>query len=201
MIDTFVHAFVNLIDKTGYDGIFLLMTLESSFLPFPSEIVMIPAGYLISQNALHPFITLFAASSGCITGAMINYTLSYFLGRRLVIKYGKYFLIQEKHIIKAEKFVKEHGSAATFIARLIPGIRQMMSIPAGLMRMNLKPFIFYTFLGASIWNITLLLVGYFIGNNENMIKESLPWIILAALSVSFIITTSYIALYQYRKKK
>jgi membrane protein DedA with SNARE-associated domain len=176
----------------GYLGIFILMFIESSFIPFPSEIVLVPAGYLASKGDMDISLILFTSLLGSICGALINYFGALYVGRKFLLKYGKYILISEETLNKMETFFKNHGAISTFTGRLIPGIRQLISIPAGLSKMNLKVFIFYTSLGALIWSIILVALGYIIGENQELIQQYLSQIVTITLIVVAIITAIYI---------
>ncbi len=160
----------------NYWTIALLMTVESSFIPFPSEIVMPPAAYLASQGELNFFLVILSASIGCLIGALFNYYLSLYLGRALVYKfadskYARLFLFNKDKVQKAEDYFIKNGNTSTFIGRLIPGIRQLISIPAGLAKMNLKHFILYTVLGSTLWNLILALLGFFFGKNQALFEQ------------------------------
>ncbi len=181
MLHDIVNFVVELVGDLGYIGIFLMMFLESSFFPFPSEVVMVPAGYLAYKGEMNIFIAIFAGIAGSLAGALFNYFLAIKYGRSFLIKYGRYFFISEETISKVENFFKEHGHISTFSGRLIPAVRQYISFPAGLAKMNLITFSIYTTLGAGIWVIILALLGYFIGGNEALIKEYLRYIIIAIL--------------------
>ncbi len=181
MIKEIAQTIVDLIFDWGYLGIFLLMTIESSFIPFPSEIVLIPAGYLAYQGEMNFALIMLSALGGSMVGAFINYYLAYLLGRRLLHKYGKYFFIKTSSLAKMDVFFVKHGAISTFIGRLIPGIRQLISIPAGLSHMNLVVFSFYTALGAGIWALILVSLGYFIGENQVLIDTYLKQIIIVIL--------------------
>ncbi len=181
MLTDVVNFIVDTVGALGYVGIFLMMFLESSFFPFPSEVVMIPAGYLAYKGEMNIYIVLFMGILGSLAGALFNYFLAIKLGRKFLIKYGKYFFIKEETITKMENFFKNHGHISTFSGRLIPAVRQYISFPAGLARMNLVTFSIYTSLGAGIWVIILTLLGYFIGGNEELIKEYTRFIIVGIL--------------------
>ncbi|WP_301030870.1 DedA family protein, partial [Helicobacter sp. UBA3407] len=183
----------------GYFGIFFLMFLESSFIPFPSEVVMIPAGYLAHLGQMNLFIAILCGVLGSLAGALLNYYLALFLGREILIKFGKYVFFDEKTMIKMENFFAKHGHISTFSGRLIPVVRQYISLPAGLGRMPLALFCLYTSLGAGIWVSILTTLGYFLGQNEAILKEYLHWITFGlALFVLFSVGL-YVAL-QLRKK-
>lgn len=158
-----ISMLTQLIGSFGYLGIFFLMGLESSFFPFPSEIIMIPAGYLVSQKEMHFLLVIFMGILGSLAGSLVNYYLAYKFGRSFLIKYGKYFFFTPKALEKMEVFFHKHGEIGTFAGRLIPGVRQYISLPAGLAKMNLLKFCLFTTLGASIWVIILALFGYYLG--------------------------------------
>lgn len=181
MLHDIVNFIVQLVGDLGYLGIFIMMFLESSFFPFPSEVVMIPAGYLAYKGEMNIFMVIIIGIAGSLAGALFNYYLAIKYGRAFLIKYGKYFFISEDTIGKVEGFFKEHGHISTFSGRLIPAVRQYISFPAGLAKMDIFTFILYTSLGAAIWVIILTLLGYFIGGNEALIKEYLRYIIIAIL--------------------
>ena len=190
---------VNLVESWGYLGIFCMMFLESSFFPFPSEVAMIPAGYLVFQGKMNIFLAFFAGTFGSLMGAIFNYYLCYFFGRGLIEKYGKYVGIDDDKMQKFESFFKCHGEISTFNSRLIPGIRQYISLPAGLARMNIFKFSLFTTLGAGIWVAILLGLGYFLGQNETVLKEKLH--IITILLLFFVILTFIIYFYFYKKQK
>ena len=173
-----INWIVSTVGSLGYPGIFLLMLIESSFIPFPSEVIMIPAGYLASKGDMNIAIAIACGILGSLVGALINYYLAIWLGRPLLIRYGKYVMFKEHHLVQMEDFFARHGHISTFTGRLIPMIRQYISIPAGLAKMNLPIFCFYTSLGAGIWVTILTLLGFYIGENEALIKEYLRDIVI-----------------------
>lgn len=183
MLHEIVDFIVNTVGDLGYIGIFIMMFLESTFFPFPSEVVMIPAGYLVHKGEMNMAMVLFCGISGSLAGALFNYYLAIYVGRAVLIKYGKYFFIKESTIQKAERFFENHGHISTFSGRLIPAVRQLISFPAGLARMNIVSFSIYTTLGASIWVVILTLLGYYIGDNEALVKEYLSTIIYILLGL------------------
>ena len=162
---------VDIIGTMGYPGIMLLMFIESTFIPLPSEIVIPPAGYLISQHKMSWVGVILSGAVGSLLGALFNYAIAVYLGRPFILRYGKYFGISQKHFFQGEIFFLKHGNISTFIGRLILGIRHYISFPAGLCRMNLAKFIFYTAAGASIWVCVLAYIGYFVGNNQKKVAE------------------------------
>ncbi len=191
MIHEIAQLLVDLIFDWGYLGIFIMMAIESSFVPFPSEIVLIPAGYLASQGEMSIFMIMLSALGGSMVGAFINYYLALTLGRTLLTRYGKYFFIKESALEKMDEYFDKHGAISTFTGRLIPGIRQLISIPAGLARMNLVQFSLFTALGAGIWALILTLLGYFIGENQELINAYLKQITIAVLGLLIVIAAIY----------
>ena len=170
------------------------MAVESSVIPFPSELVMIPAGYLIYKGKLSFMYALLSGILGSVAGALVNYYLARTIGYKMLYKYGKFFLIPPHKLEKIEKFFFKHGAISTFSGRLIPGVRQYISFPAGLASMSLKKFIFYTSLGSAIWVLVLVILGLICGNNELLIKENLKLvtlIIITSLSIMIIIYSLY----------
>lgn len=187
------HAYI-----WGFIVVFVLMAVESSFVPFPSEVTMIPAGFLAYRGDLtfgNPHIDLIAVVlcglAGSLVGAFFNYYFALFLGRPFLYRYGKYFLVKPNVISRAEEIFREYGEIATFVCRLLPGIRQLISLPAGISRMSLIRFSMFTGLGAGIWSAILAGIGYYLGSlsedmtygqlvysGKNIIKENYIWLIL-----------------------
>ena len=173
----------------GYPGIIFLMFIESTFIPLPSELVIPPAGYLISQSKMSWTGVVLSGTLGSLLGALFNYAVAVYLGRPFILKYGKYFGISERHFTKGEKYFLKHGNISTFIGRLILGVRHYISFPAGLCRMNLGKFCFYTAFGAGIWVGILAYIGYFVGNNkEKMIEMSKQWSIYIIIGCILLVT-------------
>ncbi|MEY3090415.1 MAG: hypothetical protein RL113_731 [Pseudomonadota bacterium] len=200
MMHDIAQTIVDYIGHLGYVGIFLLMFLESTFFPFPSEIVMIPAGYLAFKGEMNLYMVIFVGIVGSVAGAFFNYYLAIHFGRAFLLRYGKYFFIKEATLDKLEAFFMEHGELSTFNGRLIPGIRQLISLPAGLARMNVAKFVFYSGLGAGIWVIVLVVLGYILGSNEALISEYLHTATLIALLCVVLITFFYMVRNKRRKK-
>jgi membrane protein DedA with SNARE-associated domain len=192
MLSQIVDFIVNTVDKFGYFGIIIMMFLESSFFPFPSEVVIPPAGYLAFQGKMNIYLVVLCGIVGSILGALFNYYIASFLGRKFLLKYGKYFGFSEKSLEKSEEFFKKHGAISTFIGRLIPVIRQYISFPAGLTNMKMSPFLFFTALGSGIWVIILALIGYFVGGNGELIKKYSHEASFALIIFSIIIVFVYI---------
>ena len=155
------------LDHLNYWTITLLMAIESSFIPFPSEIVVPPAAYKAAAGELNIYLVVLFATLGANIGALVNYYLAMWIGRPLIYKFawsriGHMCLIDEASVMKAEKFFDDNGRISTFVGRLVPAVRQLISIPAGLARMKLATFLLYTTLGAGLWNIILAVIGYYL---------------------------------------
>ena len=192
MIHEIANTIIESIGTIGYIGIFFLMFLESSFFPFPSEVVMIPAGYLAFKGEMNIYLAVLSGISGSVVGAVFNYYLALYFGRKFLLKYGKYFFLKEESLNNLEKFFSKHGEVSTFNGRLIPGIRQYISLPAGLSKMNIYKFSLFTALGAGIWVIVLTSLGYFLGSNEDMVKEYLHNATILAIIFVSLVTLFYI---------
>ncbi len=201
------------VENASYVFVFIFMVIESSFIPFPSEVVVPPAAYIACQTAnlnpnnLNIYMVIVFATLGAITGALINYYLAKWIGRPIVYKFanskfGHACLIDQEKVQHAEAYFDKNGAISTFIGRLIPAVRQLISIPAGLARMNIWKFILYTGLGAMLWNIILAILGWWLStivtldNLYEKIEEynsylSLGGVILAIFCIIYIIRNIY----------
>jgi membrane protein DedA with SNARE-associated domain len=175
----------------NYFTVALLMAIESTFLPLPSEVVIPFAAYKAGQGELNVFIVVLTGTLGALCGSLINYFLARYLGRPLVYKFaesrvGRLFLLSREKIEHAEDYFIRNGRTSTFIGRLVPGVRHLISIPAGLARMSLRDFMLFTFMGAGIWNIILAIIGYYL---YNIREQIFPYVghILLALGLGFVV--------------
>jgi membrane protein DedA with SNARE-associated domain len=189
----------------NYLTIALLMLIESTFLPMPSEVVIPFAAYKAAQGDLNIFGVIFFGTLGALTGSLINYTLAYYLGRPIIYKFaeskvGRFFLLSKEKVEYAENYFIRNGKISTFIGRLVPGIRHLISIPAGLAKMDLRSFMLYTFIGAGIWNIILAIIGYYIYDLRDKIFPYLDDI-LYILGAGFIIYLAVKGIIRKRKDK
>ncbi|MFZ0280756.1 MAG: DedA family protein [Bacteroidales bacterium] len=190
-----MELFQNLLDwyitNLNYFTVALLMMIESTFLPLPSEIVIPFAAYKAAQGDLNVFGVVLFGTVGALCGSLINYTLAYYLGRPIIYKLadsrvGHFFLLSKEKVEHAENYFIRNGKTSTFIGRLVPGIRHLISIPAGLAKMNLGDFMLYTFVGAGIWNIILAIIGYYLYEVREQIFPYLGHILIG-LGVVFVV--------------
>ena len=205
MLVNLINLLLGITLKTGYLGVFLLMAVESTVIPYPSEIIIPPAAYLAQQGYLNIFIVILVGTCGSVVGATINYILSYTLGRKLVYflagkKWARLILVNEKKIQKAENLFLKNANWATFLGRLIPGIRHLISIPAGFSRMPFRKFVIFTFSGAFIWVTILAVLGYLFGAEQSNLERYYREISLGILGLSGIIIV-YLVIRNRIKKK
>ena len=211
MLSQVIHWIVGVVGQWGYPGIVIMMFLESSCFPFPSEVVMIPAGYLsspayqasakfVAGHEMNFWVAIFMGIIGSWLGALFNYYLALWLGRPLLLKWGKYLFISEKNFEKGERFFQNHGEIGTFTGRLIPVVRQYISLPAGIARMNLARFLFYTGLGAGIWMTILTVIGYVAGENQALIEKYSHQATISAVAGCAVIIAVYVWVHRRRKK-
>ncbi len=187
MLQDFFNFILSLTADMGYLGVGFLMTIESSFLPFPSEIVVPPAAYLASKGEMNVYLVVVAGVIGSILGAIINYFIAFYLGRPIIYKlsatkFARFIFISPEKLDKAEKYFLKNSNSATFFGRLIPVIRQLVSLPAGFSKMNFSRFVLLTALGSFIWVSILAALGYFLGANQDKLHtyySELKWVFLA----------------------
>jgi membrane protein DedA with SNARE-associated domain len=205
MLHSIIDFFMNTFGNMSYFSIIILMTLESSIFPVPSELVVPPAAYLASSGQLNIFLVIACSVLGSLMGALFNYFLAFFLGRPILYKFvnskiGKIFLLSEKRLQKAEEYFKKNGEISTFIGRLIPGVRHLISLPAGLAKMKIKNFLFFTFIGSLIWTSILAILGYLFGANKNLLTKYYEEIKIILLIIGPILLAMFLIL-KYRKKR
>lgn len=196
MLQEIISFIVSAVAELGYFGIFALMFLESSFFPFPSEVVMIPAGYLSSNGQMNLFLAIICGIMGSVLGAIFNYFLALKLGRPILMKYGRYVLLNEKKLLRAEKLFNKHGEIIVFIGRLIPALRQYISLPPGITKMHFFNFSLFTAAGAGIWVTILSLLGYFVGENKELLQQYLLQITLLIIVFCVAIAIIYAIFYK-----
>lgn len=186
MFESIIQWVLNLTQGLGYTGVTVLMAIESSFLPFPSEVVIPPAAWLASEGKMNIWLVIISGTLGSVIGASVNYFLAKWLGRPIIYKLSNKRLFRalgmnRHNVERAEKMFLDDAKKSTFIGRLIPVIRQLISIPAGFCKMNFGSFVFYTALGSFIWVSILALLGYYLGANRALLEQyygEISWILL-----------------------
>jgi len=189
----------------NYFTVALLMAIESTFMPLPSEVVVPFAAYKAAQGDLNVFLVVIFGTIGALSGSLINYTLAFYLGRPIIYRFaeskvGKLFLLSKEKVEHAENFFLKNGKTSTFIGRLVPGVRHLISIPAGLAKMNLRDFMLYTFVGAGIWNIILAIIGFYLYEMREQIFPYMEYI-LYLIGAAFIIYLIIVIRKNSRKKQ
>ncbi len=200
LIDPIINFLVSFISQVGYFGIFIGMFLESTAFPLPSELIVIPAGIAASQGQMSLVMIIFVGTLGNVAGAIFSYYLAEFAGRTILFRIGKYMFVKPETIIKVEEYFKKHGSISVFIGRLLPGFRHFISMPAGIAKMDMKLFCFYTTVGSLIWTTVLAVLGYEIGENKELIKEYVHLIILGCVAVCAVLVSGYYIYTSSRKR-
>ena len=197
-----VNAILAFVNSLGYLGIFLGMLIESSIIPIPGELILIPAGALVAQGHMNFLLVLIAGISGSIVGSWICYFIALFIGRRpfehFVEKHGSLFFITKEHLQLTEGYFKSYGKITIFTSRLIPVVRHLISLPAGFSRMNLAEFTAYTFFGAGIYGLFLVVVGYFFGSS---VPSFFKYVTAAIFVLCFAIIVLYYLRISRRKKQ
>lgn len=192
IVEAISQVIINFIDKIGYLGLFILMTLESTIAPIPSEIVMPFSGFLISEQRFTLLGVAFISTLGTVTGSSLSYWMGKQGGNNLVKKFGKYIFLHEQDLLWTEQWFNKHGEKTIFISRFIPVVRHFISIPAGIARMNKFHFLLYTFLGGFIWNTFLACMGIILKNNWELVHEysqplDIIFVIILALALIYYI--------------
>ncbi|HZE73794.1 MAG TPA: DedA family protein [Gemmatimonadales bacterium] len=173
MLSSFFHWLADTVLALGYPGIVILMAIESSVLPLPSELVMPPAGYLAAQGKMSAVVAVLCGTAGSVLGALVNYGLAVYVGEPVLRKYGKYVLVSERSLDRTEQFFRRHGEISTFVGRLLPVIRHLISIPAGMSRMRLVRFVTFTAVGAGLWCGILTYLGWLIGRHGEAVDRAI----------------------------
>lgn len=198
MLHDFIDWILHVVQGWGYSGIFILMALESTVLPVPSELVLVPAGYLAYQGKMNFLLIVTASTVGSLFGASINYAFALWVGRPFLERWGKYFFVRPPLLHRTDAFFAKHGAVSTFTGRLIPGIRHLISLPAGLTRMNPGKFAFYTCLGAGMWSVILTAMGYVIGGNEALVRQYLKQITIGLVAT---VTVGLLVYWRWQKNR
>jgi membrane protein DedA with SNARE-associated domain len=191
-VEKFAQWLVDFVHDFGYLGIFIMAFLESTFAPIPSEVTMVPAGYLVHQGKMNLWIIMITSVLGAIGGSLANYWIAYHYGRRFLYAYGKYLFFNHDKMQKLDDFFAAHGEISTLTGRLVPGLRHVISFPAGLAHMDLKKFSIYTGVGSAIWMAILVWVGYLIGGNKELVRHWMPYVVGAVVLGAIIMIVVYV---------
>jgi len=196
----FIHQInsllIEIIVNLGYLGIFLGMFLESTLVPIPSEAVMIPAGMAVAKQQLNFILVVFFGVFGNVLGAVFSYYLALWLGKPILLKIGRFFWIKPQTIADIETFFLKYGEISIFVGRLLPGFRHFISIPAGIAKMNVAKFLFYTTLGSTIWTTVLVIFGYYFSLHQEYLLNNIK-IIVISLAIILLLWIFY----KYKKSK
>jgi membrane protein DedA with SNARE-associated domain len=197
MLTSFFHWLAQSVLALGYPGIVVLMAIESSVLPLPSELVMPPAGYLAAKGQMNGLLAVAAGALGSVIGALVNYALAVLVGEPVLRRYGKFVLVSERSLDRTEKFFRRHGEISTFVGRLLPVIRHLISIPAGMSRMSLARFVTFTALGAGVWCSILTYLGWLIGRHGGDVERAIgPYVhrtlVLYVLPGTIVLVAAYV---------
>jgi membrane protein DedA with SNARE-associated domain len=188
--------------ELGYPGIIVLMALESSVLPVPAELVMPPAGYWVAKGEMNAVAAVASGVLGSLLGSLANYFLAMWLGRGFVRRFGKYFLISERSLERSERYFAAHGEISVLLGRMLPVVRHLISIPAGLARMSLPAFVTYTGLGALLWCSILTWIGYFIGQHEEVLRpKEVQHYVSRALLILLPVLALVVGIYVLRQRR
>lgn len=199
MIEKFCLWLVSAVGVLGYGGLVILMAMESSFIPLPSELILPPAGYLVHQGRMNIFLVIAAGVLGSILGALFNYWIGIRFGRDFLLRYGRYFGLNEHRYARTERFFLQHGEISTFIGRLLFGVRHFISFPAGVARMSLPRFVFYTGLGAAIWSTALTLLGYYVGREQALLHRYYRELTVVLVVFCLVVVAVYLIFYRRKK--
>ncbi len=191
ILGNLTNFIIQTISNSGYLGIFFLMVAESALIPIPSEVIMTFSGYLVTTGKFNVILVIVAGSVGNLVGGLVAYYVGSYLGRGVVLRYGKYVLLKKSHLELAESYFKKYGDRSTFISRLLPVIRTYVSLPAGVAKMNLKKFIVYTLVGSIIWNTALTYVGIKLGEEWNNIRKYSHYLDAAVVIVVIVVIIAY----------
>jgi len=204
MLERLIDWLLQTLLDLGYPGIVALMAMESSILPVPSELVMPPAGYWIAKGEMNAWLVLACGVLGSILGALANYWVAHLLGRAFVRRFGRYVLLSERSLERSERFFAAHGAISTLVGRVLPVIRHLISIPAGIARMPLPKFVTFTGLGALAWCAVLTWIGYFLGRHEDVLRNEevqryVTRALLIVLPIVALGVTGYVILHRRRE--
>ncbi len=204
MLDGFIHWLLNGLLTLGYPGIIALMAVESSVLPVPAELVMPPTGYWAAKGEMNVVAAVASGVLGSLLGSLASYALAQWLGRGFVRRFGKYVLVSEHSLERTERYFAAHGEISVLIGRMLPVVRHLISIPAGIARMPLPRFVLYTALGATVWCAILTWIGYVLGQHEGTVQQALqqvPHHVDRALLIVLPVLAAGVAIYVMRYRR
>ena len=208
MLSDLIQWLIHTVSALGYPGIVALMAMESSVLPVPSELVMPPAGYLAAKGQMDPFLAILAGAVGSVLGALANYGMAVWIGEPVLRRYGRFLLISGRALDRSEAYFNRHGEISTLVGRLIPVVRHLISIPAGMARMRLGRFVAFTGLGATAWCGVLTYIGWLIGQHSGELNEAVNqafreqahhWVVYRILPLAVLLIAAYV-LWQRRRR-
>ncbi len=198
--DLIFNTIVNLLNQTGYLGVFLLMVMESATLPVPSEVVLPLAGYLVYKGQLEFWSTVVVATVGSLVGTMVDFGIGYYLGRPAVLRYGRIVRFSEKRLETTERWFASHGKSVVLLARFVPLLRTLIAFPAGVVRMDVKRFLVYSAIGILVWDIALIYLGVLAGQNSTAIANTLQ-AYFAPLGVAAVVIAGILVYRELRASK
>jgi membrane protein DedA with SNARE-associated domain len=202
MLEGFIEWLLNGLLHLGYPGIIVLMAMESSVLPVPAELVMPPAGYWVAKGEMNAVAAVASGVLGSILGSLANYFVARWLGRGFLRRFGKYLLISDKSLQRSERYFAKHGEISVLLGRMLPVVRHLISIPAGLARMSLPAFVSYTGLGALVWCSILTWIGYFLGQHEGVLRQAeVQRYVSRALLIVLPVMALVVAIYVLRQRR
>lgn len=192
MLEQVINFIIDFVEGAWYIWIFIMMTLESSFFPFPSEVAMVPAWILSSEWKMNFLFALIAWILWSLTWALLNYFIWKCLWKKFILSYWKYVFFTENHYNKTEKYFLDHWAITTFVGRFIPAVRQYISFPAWVVSMNIPKFLFFTWLWAGLWSLTLMIIWYIAWENKELISEYKMFAIIGILIIIVFIVAAYL---------
>ncbi len=192
LVDGIFNILSDLVLNGGHLMIFFLMFLEGALTPIPSEAIMAPAGYLVSQGQLSFMGVMISSTLGVLAGTLLTYFIGLYGGRKFIDKYGKYFLLKDSFIERSESYFKKHGTITIFTCRFVPAVRQVISLPAGWSKMKLETFITYTAIGSAMWNFILLYFSYALGEKWTLIGKYSKPLDIALIVIIAIVVVLYV---------
>ncbi len=198
--DQATEFLVSFVERLGYFGIFFMTLIESTFIPIPAELTMIPAGYLVHEGHLDFTLVLIASVSGSVAGGYINYWIAVHYGKSLLLKHPKIFMMSNEKFAKVEEYFKDHGGISVFTGRLLPAVKHYIGFPAGLANMKVSKYLFYCLLSGILWMGILLTLGYMIGEHSHLIKPYLFYVKVGLVTFAALLISVYMFRH-YRAKK